>query len=38
MALGVVVVIIAIVALFAFFSIRVVGVGQAGVIHVFGGG
>ena len=36
MALGVVVVIIAIVALFAFFSIRIVGVGQAGVIHTFG--
>ena len=36
LALGFVVVIIAIVALFAFFSIRIVGVGQAGVIHTFG--
>lgn len=36
LALGFVVVIVAIVALFAFFSIRIVGVGQAGVIHTFG--
>ncbi len=36
MALGFVVVIIALVALFAFFSVRIVGVGQAGVLHTFG--
>ncbi len=36
LALGVVVVIVALLALFAFFSVRIVGVGQAGVIHTFG--
>ena len=35
-ALGIFVIIIAALALVAFFSVRIVGVGQAGVVHTFG--